>query len=71
MGHAGIPASRAASATAAFAACVAELLDHPLRAAEMGAAAAERARGYTWSVAAARLRTLYGDLTSRALVECP
>ena len=34
------------------------------------AAAARRARGYTWSVAAARLRRLYGTLTARSLVEC-
>jgi D-inositol-3-phosphate glycosyltransferase len=56
---------------AAFATCVADLLADPLQAAEMGAAAAERARRYTWSVAAADLRRLYGELTSRALVECP
>ena len=30
----------------------------------------ERARSYTWPIAAARLRRLYGDLTARALVEC-
>ncbi|MBW3668403.1 MAG: glycosyltransferase [Actinobacteria bacterium] len=54
-----------------YAACVNRLLDAPLLAAEMGTAAAERARGYTWSVAAARLRRLYGELTARALVECP
>jgi glycosyltransferase involved in cell wall biosynthesis len=36
----------------------------------MGRAAAERARGFTWSTAAARLRRLYADLTARALVEC-
>ncbi|HVF75806.1 MAG TPA: glycosyltransferase [Acidimicrobiales bacterium] len=56
---------------AAFAACVGQLLDQPLSAAEMGAAAAERARQYTWSVAASGLRRLYGELTARALVECP
>ena len=55
----------------AYAARVNRLLDAPLIAAEMGTAAAERARGYTWSVAAARLRRLYGELTARALVECP
>ena len=55
----------------AFAARVNGLLDAPLIAAEMGSAGAERARGYTWSVAAARLRRLYGELTARALVECP
>jgi D-inositol-3-phosphate glycosyltransferase len=55
----------------AFAAYTAEVLDAPLAAAELAAAAAERARGYTWSVAAARLRRLYAQLTARALVECP
>jgi hypothetical protein len=28
------------------------------------------AAGYTWSITAARLRRLYGELTSRSLVEC-
>lgn len=55
----------------AFAAYAGELLDAPLLAAEFSAAAAERARRYTWREAAARLRRLYEDLTSRALVECP
>jgi D-inositol-3-phosphate glycosyltransferase len=55
----------------AFAAYTGELLDTPLLAAELSVAAAERARRYTWRVAAARLRRLYEDLTSRALVECP
>jgi hypothetical protein len=36
----------------------------------MGADAAARARGFTWSTTAARLRRLYADLTSRALVDC-
>jgi D-inositol-3-phosphate glycosyltransferase len=36
----------------------------------MGLAAARRARGYTWSTAAARLRRVYADLTARALVTC-
>ena len=31
---------------------------------------AARARRYTWSIAAARLRRLYADLTARQLVEC-
>ena len=39
-------------------------------AAEMSAAAAARAGGYTWSMSAARLRRLYADLTVGALVEC-
>jgi D-inositol-3-phosphate glycosyltransferase len=43
--------------------------DAGLRAA-MGATAAQRARGYTWSTAAARLRRIYADLTARTLVTC-
>ena len=39
-------------------------------AAEMSAAAAARAGGYTWSMPPARLRRLYADLTVGALVEC-
>ena len=54
----------------AFAAYVDELLRSPQRADRMGAAAAERARNYTWSTTAARLRRLYADLTIRSLVEC-
>jgi D-inositol-3-phosphate glycosyltransferase len=53
-----------------FAARVAELWAHPERSRLMGAAAAERARSYTWPMAAARLRRLYGELTARSLVEC-
>jgi hypothetical protein len=36
----------------------------------MGAAAAERARRYTWSTTAARLRRVYTDVSARALVAC-
>jgi D-inositol-3-phosphate glycosyltransferase len=57
-------------APAAFAGAAAHLLDHPEQAARMGADAAARARGFTWSTTAARLRRLYADLTSRALVDC-
>lgn len=53
-----------------YAKAVAELLDDPTLRESMGRAAVERARGYTWSVAAARLRRLYGDLALRELVEC-
>ncbi|MGH9177932.1 MAG: glycosyltransferase [Acidimicrobiales bacterium] len=53
-----------------FAAYTAELLHHPVLAADMAARAAERARRYTWSGAAASLRRLCTELTSRALVEC-
>jgi D-inositol-3-phosphate glycosyltransferase len=55
---------------AAFAARIDQLLRDGGQAAAMGRAAAERARGFTWSTAAARLRRLYADLTARALVEC-
>jgi D-inositol-3-phosphate glycosyltransferase len=55
----------------AFAAHTAELLDDPLLAAELSVAAADRARRYTWWLAAGRLRRLYEDLTARDLVECP
>ncbi len=54
----------------AFAAAIDELLADPLRRAEMGAAAVERARRYTWSFAAARLRRVYTDLSVRELVSC-
>ncbi|HEY8525193.1 MAG TPA: glycosyltransferase [Acidimicrobiales bacterium] len=36
----------------------------------LGEAAAARARGYTWSTTAGRLRRVYADLTARSLVEC-
>ena len=53
-----------------FAKYTAELLDNPALAAAMGIAAAERGRRYTWSFAAARLRRVYTDITSRSLVNC-
>jgi D-inositol-3-phosphate glycosyltransferase len=53
-----------------YAARAAKILDDPSLAAELGAAAAARAGGFTWSTTAARLRRLYGDLRARALVEC-
>jgi len=53
-----------------YAVAVTEILDHPARAAAMAAAAAERARGYTWSTSAARLRRLYADVTAREPVRC-
>lgn len=46
------------------------LLDDPGRAQRMAIVAAERARGYTWSVTAARLRRLYADLSLRTPVSC-
>jgi D-inositol-3-phosphate glycosyltransferase len=53
-----------------FAKAIAEILDQPLLAESMAAAAARRARRYTWGFAAARLRRLYADVTARQLVEC-
>jgi D-inositol-3-phosphate glycosyltransferase len=53
-----------------FARHTAQLLAHPDMAGEMGVDAASRARHYTWSFAAARLRRVYTDVTSRALVSC-
>ncbi|PZS21580.1 MAG: D-inositol-3-phosphate glycosyltransferase, partial [Acidimicrobiales bacterium] len=53
-----------------FAACVFRLLADPDLAARMGEAAVRRARRYSWSITAARLRRLYVDLTARELVEC-
>jgi len=53
-----------------YARAIAEILDDADLAASMSAAAVERARRYTWSFAAARLRRLYSDLTVRELVAC-
>jgi D-inositol-3-phosphate glycosyltransferase len=55
---------------AVFAKYVNSLLDDPQAAAAMGARGAIRARRYTWSLAAARLRRVYADLTVRELVAC-
>ena len=54
----------------AFAAHVQEILTVPSVARELGEHAALRARDYTWSTAAGRLRRIYSDITSRALVDC-
>jgi D-inositol-3-phosphate glycosyltransferase len=53
-----------------FAAPIVRLLGDHARSAAMSDAAAAKARGYTWSVAAGRLRRLYGDLSMGALVSC-
>ncbi len=53
-----------------FASYTEELLTNDVLAADMSVAAATRARRYTWSMSAARLRRLYADLTVGALVEC-
>ena len=55
----------------AFAHALSDLLSDRNLAERMGRAAAQRARSYTWSVAAHRLRRLYAVLTARQLVECP
>ena len=36
----------------------------------MGEAAVARSGRYSWSITAARLRRLYGDLVARTLVQC-
>ena len=53
-----------------YAAYTAELLENDALAWEMGVTAAARSRRYTWSLAAARLRRLYADLTVGSLVAC-
>jgi D-inositol-3-phosphate glycosyltransferase len=53
-----------------FAAYADEILGNDWLAAEMAVSAAERSRRYTWSLAAARLRRVYSDLSVGALVEC-
>ena len=58
---------------ARFGRAIAHLLDDPAGSAAMGAAAAVRARRFTWSFTAARLRRLYTDLVEHplpALVGC-
>ena len=53
-----------------FADRIRTILDDPALAASMGVRAAERARRYTWSFAAARLRRVYADLAVHELVAC-
>jgi glycosyltransferase involved in cell wall biosynthesis len=53
-----------------FATYTEHLLSNPGLAAGMRAVAADRGRRYTWSFAAARLRRVYTDITSRSLVNC-
>jgi D-inositol-3-phosphate glycosyltransferase len=53
-----------------YATAIAAVLDDPGLASAMGGAAADRARRYTWSTTAARLRRLYADLTARTPVSC-
>ena len=51
---------------ARFARALTQVIEDPAGAAAMGAAAAVRARHFTWSFTAARLRRLYGDLVSQS-----
>ncbi|MPY95877.1 MAG: glycosyltransferase [Acidimicrobiia bacterium] len=53
-----------------YAAAVDRLLADERLAARMGRDASAKARGYTWSTTAARLRRIYGDVAARGLVEC-
>jgi glycosyltransferase involved in cell wall biosynthesis len=53
-----------------FASYADEILSNDRLAAEMALSASARSRRYTWSLAAARLRRVYSDLTVGALVEC-
>lgn len=53
-----------------YARFVDEILSVPSVAEDLSARASLRARDYTWSTAAGRLRRIYGDLTARALVDC-
>jgi len=55
---------------AMFAARISAILDNPSLAASMRTRASERARRYTWSFAAARLRRTYADLAVRGLISC-
>jgi D-inositol-3-phosphate glycosyltransferase len=53
-----------------FADYINQLIEHPMDAAAMGERAADMARRYTWSFAAARLRRVYSDVTTRQRVAC-
>jgi D-inositol-3-phosphate glycosyltransferase len=54
---------------ARYARAMNQVLDDPAGAAAMGAAAAVRARRFTWSFTAARLRRVYTDLAARTVPE--
>jgi D-inositol-3-phosphate glycosyltransferase len=54
----------------AYAGHVATILDAPELAAELSQNASRRARSYTWSTTAGRLRRLYTDIASRVPVDC-
>ena len=55
---------------AEYAALVEVLLHDPALAGDMGRAAVVRSARFTWSIAAARLRRLYGDYAARAPLSC-
>lgn len=55
---------------AGYAAPLDLLLHDPELAEEMGRSAVARSARYTWSIAAARLRRLYGDIAARAPLPC-
>ena len=52
-----------------YARAIAQVLDDPAGAAAMGEAGAVRARRFTWSFTAARLRRVYTDLAARSVPE--
>jgi glycosyltransferase involved in cell wall biosynthesis len=54
---------------ARFGRAIREVLGNPGVAADMGAAAAVRARRFTWGFTAARLRRIYADLAARPTLE--
>jgi D-inositol-3-phosphate glycosyltransferase len=53
-----------------FAAYTEQVLGNAALSRELASAAAARARNFTWSTAAARLRRIYADLTSRSPIAC-
>jgi D-inositol-3-phosphate glycosyltransferase len=53
-----------------FAAYTEQILTNPALGRELADAAAGRARNFTWSTAAARLRRIYADLTARSPIAC-
>ena len=55
---------------AEYAALIEVLLHDTALADEMGRAAVVRSARFTWSIAAARLRRLYGDYAARAPLSC-
>ncbi len=53
-----------------YASWIDAILGDPVLARRLSVSAAARARDYTWSTSAARLRRLYADLTAHALAPC-